>query len=50
MENFGELPGDRKIEVALDHRTFIVLKSPDHPEPSPQSALWAHPELEMTSP
>jgi len=27
-EEFGDMPGDKKIEISLDHRTLIILKIP----------------------
>jgi hypothetical protein len=31
LDTFDDTPGDEKIEVSLDHRTFIILKDPGHP-------------------
>jgi hypothetical protein len=30
-QEFGDLPGDEKIEISLDHRTLIILKNPGDP-------------------
>lgn len=30
-EDFGDLPGDKKIEVSLDHRTLFIVKYPNGP-------------------
>jgi len=30
-KEFGDLPGDKKIEVSPDHRTLIIVKYPNSP-------------------
>jgi hypothetical protein len=30
-KEFGDLPGDKTIEVSLDHRTLIIIRNPGCP-------------------
>jgi hypothetical protein len=31
QKEFGDLYGDKKIEVSLDHRTLVIVKYPNGP-------------------